>query len=302
MLTIVTPTYNRLSALQECLRAIVVELEPYPAEVIVVDDASTDGTWNWLQNNPRKSMLRVRRVRLDENRGPGAARNAGLNLAEGTHFCPLDSDTVLIPGAGRVLHNAMAANPDVPLLLFPCIEYPAMQRMDSLTGNRPVTRDDLLYERVQGELIPVANVSYFRARDLRYPEFRSGGEGILWIRALADRAALFVNEPIVYYRTDVPGRLCTAGHQLRRPAELAEIADALIGLFPVPLPVEARRAKARRMMASGTYYLLAGHRKLARERLRGALALGNRTALGVLAASVFGAGVCRAAFRVLRPC
>jgi hypothetical protein len=302
MLSIVTPTYNRLPALQECLRAITAEMEPYPAEVIVVDDASTDGTWDWLQTKRWKSTVRVRSIRLEENCGPGAARNAGLSLAEGSHFCPLDSDTMLMRGAGRVLHSAIAENADVPLLLFPCIEYPAMRRMDSLSCNRWVSQDDLLYERVQGELIPVGNVSYFRERDLRYPEFRSGGEGILWIRALADGAALFFNEPIVYYRTDVPGRLCTAGHQLRRPRELAEIADAMMDLFPDPLPLEARKAKARRMMASGTYHLLAGDSKLARERLRGALALGNRAALGVLAASMFGAGICRAAFRVLRQC
>jgi len=222
-------------------------------------------------------------------------------MAKGDYFCPLDSDMILMCGAKRTLEDAIAMNPDVPLLFFPCIEYPAMRRLDALKGSRAVSRDDLLYEHVRGELIPVAKVSYFRDRGLRYPEFRSGGEGILWIRALADGPALFVDEPIVYYRTDVPGRLCTAGYQLRRSAELAEIADAMLDLFPVPLPSDARSAKARRMMASGTYHLLAGHSKLARERLRGALAFGSRTALPILAASMFGARICRAAFRVLRP-
>ena len=300
-LTILTPTFNRLPFLQECLRSITAELNGGMVEAIVVDDASNDGTWHWLQNNKWKSTVQVRTARLDENRGPGAARNVGLGLAEGSHFCPIDSDMVLIPGAGRALQNAIANNPDVPLLFFPCIEYPAMRRMDLLNGDRTVSGDDLLYERVLGELVPVGNLNYFRGRDLRYPEFRSGGEGILWIRALADRPAVFVDEPLVYYRTDVPGRLCTARHQLTKSAELAEIADAMLELFSVPLPPEARKAQARRMMASGTYHLLAGHSKLARKRLREAVSLGNVTALAVMAVSLFGLGTCRAAFRAFRP-
>jgi hypothetical protein len=118
---------------------------------------------------------------------------------------------------------------------------------------------------------------------------------------VAEQPGVFINTPIVYYRTDVPGRICTTAYQLRRSAELAEIGDAMLDLYPVPLPPDARSAKARRMMAAGTYHLLAGHRELARERLRGALALGNLTALAVLAASVLGVRVCRSMFGSLRP-
>ena len=300
VITIITPTYNRLSSLQEFLHSVATEMGNSPVEVIVVDDASSDGSWYWLQTTECLSNVRVRSVRLGENSGPGHARNVGLEMAEGGYFCPLDSDMIVMPGAQSTLEDAINNEPDVPLFLFPCVEYPAMRRLDSLKGNRLISRDDLLYERVRGELIPVAKVAYFRDRGLRYPEFRSGGEGILWIRALTDCSALFVDKPIAYYRTDVPDRICTARHQLRRSAELAEIADAMLGLFPVPLPPDARSAKARRMMASGIYHLLAGHSKLARERLRGALALGNCTAFVLLAASVLGVHVCRAAFRVLR--
>jgi hypothetical protein len=92
---------------------------------------------------------------------------------------------ILMPSARRTLQEAISANPDTPLLLFPCIGYPSMRRLDSLTGDRRVTRDDLLYERVRGELIPVAKLDYLRNKGLQYPEFRSGGEGILWQSSLA---------------------------------------------------------------------------------------------------------------------
>jgi hypothetical protein len=301
VLTIVTPTYNRLCYLQQFLQSVTVELGGLPIEVIIVDDASDDGSWEWLQIFRGTMTVPIRSVRLSENRGPGPARNTGLDIAEGDYFCPLDSDMVLLPGAKTILETVIRSNPNIKMFFFPCIEYPALRRLDSLRGNRTISRDDLLYENVRGELIPVVKMRDFRERGLRYPEFRSGGEGILWIQTLEHGPALFVDEPIVYYRTDVPNRLCTAGHQLRRAAELAEIADAMIDLFPAPLPAHARHAMARRLMASGTYHLLAGNSTLARERLRGALGLGNLTALTILAASVLGVHMCRAAFRLLRP-
>src|SRR5262249_52016619 len=123
ILTIVTPTYNRLSYLQDCLHSVIREMEGLPVEVIVVDDASNDGSWHWLQTTEWKSGVHVRSVLLRENCGPGPARNVGLDMANGDYFCTLDSDMILMRGAKRTLENAIASNPDVPMLLFPCIEY-----------------------------------------------------------------------------------------------------------------------------------------------------------------------------------
>jgi glycosyltransferase involved in cell wall biosynthesis len=300
MLTIVIPTYNRLSSLQDCLGAIRAEFEEGTAETIVVDDASQDGTWDWLQTDECKSSMRLRSVRLDENRGPGGARNAGLNIATGSHFCPVDSDMMLISGAGRVLQDAIAAYPHVPLLFFPCIEHPAMRRMDALKGNRPVSREDLLYERVRGELIPVVNLQQFRERDLQYPEFLSGGEGILWIRTLADRPGLFIDEPILYYRTDAGGRICTIEHQLRNFGDLAGVSDAVLELFPIQLDSAGRRAKAKRLAASAIYHLLDGNVKLARARAMQALQHGALFGSIALAACLMGPRSSRTALRVWR--
>src|SRR5260370_14239058 len=103
ILTIVTPTYNRLSSLQECLHSVATEMGSSSVEVIVVDDASNDGSWHWLQTIECRSSVHVRSVRLSENRGPGSARNVGLEMAKGDYFCPLDSDMILMGGAKRTI-------------------------------------------------------------------------------------------------------------------------------------------------------------------------------------------------------
>jgi len=64
-----------------------------PVEVIVVDDASTDGTARVLE----RFGDRIRSVRLERRRGPSAARNVGLALARGEYVQFLDADDLLHP-------------------------------------------------------------------------------------------------------------------------------------------------------------------------------------------------------------
>jgi glycosyltransferase involved in cell wall biosynthesis len=64
-------------------------------EVIVVDDASSDGTVELLQET---YGAQIRVLQLESRRGPGAARNAGALLANGEFVAFLDSDDVWLDG------------------------------------------------------------------------------------------------------------------------------------------------------------------------------------------------------------
>ncbi len=100
-LSVIIPTYNRLPILQKCVKAITEQtwtedlgLKGY--EVIIVDDGSTDGTLAWLQVTA--ASLPHLKCLQQEHCGPAAARNLGLQHAQGEWIIFIDSDLVVTAG------------------------------------------------------------------------------------------------------------------------------------------------------------------------------------------------------------
>lgn len=114
--SVVIPTYNRLEVLAEVLQALEFQHEAPPFEVIVVDDGSTDGTSHWLRNRSFRLQLRVL---TQENRGPAAARNTGVIVAQGKWVAFLGDDTVPSSGwlaAHREAHRRHGDSPQVAVI------------------------------------------------------------------------------------------------------------------------------------------------------------------------------------------
>jgi glycosyltransferase involved in cell wall biosynthesis len=92
-LTVIVPVFNRQHELERALSSIL-DQSALPAEIIVVDDASTE----IVSIRPELGgPLNVRLVRRDTNGGAAAARNTGLMLARTDWVTFLDSDDVWLP-------------------------------------------------------------------------------------------------------------------------------------------------------------------------------------------------------------
>jgi glycosyltransferase involved in cell wall biosynthesis len=130
--TVVIPAFNRAELLPRALASLDAQRPWRPAEVIVVDDASTDGTAEVA------ARLGARVLRHETNRGPAEARNTAFAAAAQPWLAQLDSDDewlphclatlwalrsghvlvcggslALLPGGGRRYNGTMRRRPEV---------------------------------------------------------------------------------------------------------------------------------------------------------------------------------------------
>ena len=91
-ISIITPTFNRADELEHLINSIAKQsLNHYLFEHIIVDDGSTDNSEELISNKSSEVDFDLRYISQD-NRGPGAARNAGMEEGRGELFVFIDSD------------------------------------------------------------------------------------------------------------------------------------------------------------------------------------------------------------------
>jgi glycosyltransferase involved in cell wall biosynthesis len=113
LVSVIIPTYNRAHLLERALLSVLNQTV-CDFECIVVDDGSTDGTGNLpLITNPD---TRIRYLRLPENRGVSAARNAGVNATSAPLLAFLDSDDEWLPVKLEKQFRWLEKNPDFKIV------------------------------------------------------------------------------------------------------------------------------------------------------------------------------------------
>lgn len=113
--SVVVPFYNAAAYLPECAGSVLSQTLQ-KTELILVDDGSDDGSEKIAEELRARHPERVRTVH-QPNRGPSAARNAGMDIARGDYLYFLDSDDRLKPHALATLcAEAEEKNLDLVLL------------------------------------------------------------------------------------------------------------------------------------------------------------------------------------------
>jgi len=90
--SIIIVSFNTRKMLEECLSSLVSNTKPLNYEIIIIDNASNDGSVDFLQESTKK-INNLKLILNRENVGFGAANNQGIKKAKGEYILLLNSDT-----------------------------------------------------------------------------------------------------------------------------------------------------------------------------------------------------------------
>lgn len=95
--SVVVLTFNNLDLTKSCLQSLIRWTDYNNLEIIIVDNASTDGSQNYLREF-ESAHSNVNLILNEKNTGFAAGNNIGLNAASGDYLVMLNNDTVVTPG------------------------------------------------------------------------------------------------------------------------------------------------------------------------------------------------------------
>lgn len=184
-LTVIIPTCNRLAILRQCLAHLDAQtLSPAHFEVIVVDDASTDGTPAFLATySPRFSF---RYLAMPERSAPARARNEGIRAARGHIVMFLNDDAMLCPHGLAIHLETHRAVPDMDYSVLGSFSFPPqfaatpwgmMLNNSDLIFNYPAMRNGAAYDFFH---YYTCNISTPRASLIAAGLFDPNFTGTLW--------------------------------------------------------------------------------------------------------------------------
>lgn len=107
--SIVIVNYNTPQYTDQCLGSINKNPPVCSYEIVIVDNASSDGSADWLEEHHRNIKI----VRSDKNRGIAGGNNLGIRAASGKYILLLNNDTLVKPGSIDRSIEFLEAHPEV---------------------------------------------------------------------------------------------------------------------------------------------------------------------------------------------
>jgi len=201
LVSVIIPTYNRAATICAAIDSVLAQTYP-EIEIIVVDDGSTDDTYQILKAYQQSRKI----VYLTQaNSGPAAARNRGIKAAHGQYIAFLDADD-------RWLSEKLAKQ--IPLFsdADTCLVFSDMQFTGGRTGlyssllRRGYRRGDVIRDLLAENFVPTSSVVVRNIALDGSKVFLDDREHVpvgedyyLWLQLAREFKFNFVNEPLVEY-------------------------------------------------------------------------------------------------------
>ncbi len=181
LVSIITPSFNRIKFLEPCLQSILAQNYPN-IEHVIVDGGSTDGTVDVLARYQKEYPHKIRYI-SEPDRGAGEALNKGLALAKGDIFSFLCSDDLLVvPEAIKTVVNFFHNNQMVCFVYGRCTYVDEQVNVLYTSELREVTLDILINE---DNYIPFPSAFFKREVIQRVGPFDTYGNDLFYMIKVA---------------------------------------------------------------------------------------------------------------------
>jgi glycosyltransferase involved in cell wall biosynthesis len=237
LISVVIPAYNYARTLPRAVDSVLAQLDDAAADLLVIDDGSTDETPMVVQALQEKYPGRFRSLRKS-NGGLSSVRNTGIEETRGRYLVFLDSDDEMAPGALAALSQHVAENPDSRMIIGAHWSVFAGGRR-SLQMAKPLPANPR--QRVQGYLldktVSISNGACAMHRDVfvpgNYPEHLRNVEDLpVFAQVLARFPCSVLNQPValIYKHAD------SMRHDLRQSlaAGTERVVDEVFSIRRMP--------------------------------------------------------------------
>lgn len=266
--TVVTPAYNRASLITRALESVRAQHRP-PARIVVVDDASSDGTPDVVRRWANETGFPVTVDVLEQNGGPAKARNRGIELADTEYIAFLDSDDEHLPDTLARLVAPLDCLPDAVLsfadativtpnglephgLFRPHIDLDAATEALTLPGLEVSALRDATSTLLKASIIPTSGTCFRRqaalAAGLMPDDFRSGEDWLFWLRLSGQGRFVFQLDDLVRHHRHDDNLTHARAAEFMAREKLRGFIALLDGSMRVPLTQE-QSDKVRQLCA-----------------------------------------------------
>lgn len=237
LVTVVMPVFNGARTLRRSMDSVLDQSFP-ELELVVVDDASTDGTVAIVEEIAGRDD-RVRLVRRERSGGPAAARNSGIEEATGRYLAFCDADDLWLP---EKLARQLALAETTGAALVYCGYHRVDAGFDGSAQDftpegrvvhvpTRLTLAGLRRRNVIGNLTAVVDTE--RTGPVAMPDIPGAEDWALWLRILgAGGTAAGIDEPLALYRAAQEG-----SHSSDRTRAIRAVWQVLREQERMPVPL-----------------------------------------------------------------
>ncbi|HLP87552.1 MAG TPA: glycosyltransferase family A protein [Nostocaceae cyanobacterium] len=161
-ISVIIPTYNRKHYLAKAINSVFNQTYT-DYELIVVDDASTDGTTGFLATE----YPQIHCLSLPNNRGAGGARNEGIKIAKGEFIAFLDSDDEWLPKYLETQLQYIESSPDHVIAFCGCFHQFLNGKVEKFSCQPWLPYPNLTYHLLAENFILTTSIVMVRSQDLK---------------------------------------------------------------------------------------------------------------------------------------